>query len=307
MGSPLTSSQFVRLLDDRLSGVTEGTLKNLKPMRQEFFSMVSEERAWMEFFEIGDVPDIPTFNGKLSTLSVSPGFHTKIEPKEYAGQIIAERKLIDDKRYAVLDNNAEGLARAADRVKEKLAVSIFANAFSSAFDFMTREEGVALASDSHTTKSGTSTTNGFDNAGTSAMNKTSVAATRLLMRKFRNDISERIEISDNLALVVPDALADAAEEIVGTIKGLDTAEHNMNPQFGRYKVIPWMRLDDTDANNWFMVDVDRMKKSLIWWDRVQTEAKNTVDWDTYALKQAVYFRAAAGFKDWRWVFAHNVT
>lgn len=307
MGSPLTSSQFVRLLDDRLSAVTEGTLKDLKPMRQNFFSMVSEERAWMEFFEIGDVPDIPTFNGKLSTLSISPGFHTKIEPKEYAAQIIAERKLIDDKRYAVLDNNAEGLARAADRVKEKLAVSIFANSSSSAFDFMTREEGVALVSDSHTTKSGTSTSSGFDNAGTSALNKTSVAATRLLMRKFRNDISERIEISDDLALVVPDALADAAEEIVGTIKGLDTAEHTMNPQFGRYKVLPWMRLDDTDANNWFMVDQARMKKNLIWWDRVQTEAKNTVDWDTYALKQAVYFRAAAGFKDWRWIFGHNVT
>jgi len=307
MGSPLTSSQFVRLLDDRLSDVSENERKDLPKMREKFFSMVTEERAWMEFFEVGDVPDIPTFNGKLSTLEIHPGFHSKIEPKEYAAQLVAERKLIDDKRYAVLDNRAVGLERAADRVKEKLAVNIFANGFSSAFDFMTREEGVALISDSHTTKSGTSTSTGFDNAGTTALSKTSVAATRILMRKFRNDISQRIDVGDNLALIVPDSLADTADEIVGTIKGYDTANHTMNSQFGRYEVIPWLRLDDTDTNNWFMVDMDKMKDNLIWWDRVQTESKNTVDWDTYALKQAVYFRCAAGFRDWRWVHGHQVS
>jgi len=172
---------------------------------------------------------------------------------------------------------------------------------------MTSEEGVALCSSSHTTKAGTSTASGFDNAGTSALSKTSVAATRLLMRQFRNDISERIDMSDNLALIVPDNLADTAYEIVNTPKSLDTAEGNVNPQYKRHTVIPYLRLDDYDTNNWFMVDMDQMKRDLVWIDRIKPESKNTVDFETYILKMAVYFRCAYGFLDWRWCYGHLVT
>jgi len=204
--------------------------------------MLPSDSAWEEFYSVGAVPDIPEFNGKISYLGIAPGYHVKIEPKEYAGGIQAERKLIDDKKYSVLDNRAAGLMTAAQRTREKLGVRTFANAFSAAFDFMTSEEGVALCSSSHTTKAGTSTASGFDNAGTSALSKTSVAATRLLMRQFRNDISERIDMSDNLALIVPDNLADTAYEIVNTPKSLDTAEGNVNPQYKRHTVIPYLRL-----------------------------------------------------------------
>lgn len=307
MSSPLTSEQFVRLLDDRLFQVAENEYKDLPKMREKIFTIVREERAFLEFFEVGDVPDVTEFNGTLSTLSISPGFHSKLETKEFASQLIAERKLIDDKRYPVLDGRAAGLMESCNRVAEKKAVGIFNNSFSSAFDFMTREENVALCSDSHSTKSGASTTTGFDNAGTSALSKTSIAATRLLMRKFKNDIGERIDIGDELALIVPDSLYDTAMEIVGTEKGYDEATMTKNMEFGRYKVMPWLRLDDNDANNWFMVDLKKMKKNLIFWDRIKPEYKNTIDWDTYALKQAVYMRLGVGFKDWRWIYGHSVS
>ena len=239
MGSPLDSAQFVRLLDARLREVAEKKYKELPTMIPKIFNIINTDSAWEEFFSVGAVPDIPEFNGKVSYLGIAPGYYTKIEPKEYAGGIQCERKLIDDKKYGVLDSKAEGLMIAAQRTREKLGVKLLANAFSSAFDFMTSEEGVALCSSNHTTKAGTSTTDGFDNSGTTALSKTSVGATRLLMRQFRNDISERIEISDNLALIVPDGLADAAEEIVGTPKSMDTTEGNINMQAGRYEIIPY--------------------------------------------------------------------
>ena len=307
MGNPLDSSQFVRLLDNRLREVAENKYKELPSMIPQLYRMLPSDSAWEEFYSVGAVPDIPEFNGKISYLGIAPGYHVKIEPKEYAGGIQAERKLIDDKKYSVLDNRAAGLMTAAQRTREKLGVRTFANAFSAAFDFMTSEEGVALCSSSHTTKAGTSTASGFDNAGTSALSKTSVAATRLLMRQFRNDISERIDMSDNLALIVPDNLADTAYEIVNTPKSLDTAEGNVNPQYKRHTVIPYLRLDDYDTNNWFMVDMDQMKRDLVWIDRIKPESKNTVDFETYILKMAVYFRCAYGFLDWRWCYGHLVT
>jgi hypothetical protein len=306
MGTPLDSAQFVRLLDKRLREVGENKFNDLPSQIPTYFRVLPSDSAWEEFYNVGSVPDIPEFNGKLSTLGISPGYHLKLEPKEYGAMLQAERKLIDDKKYAVLDSRASGLMTAAHRTREKMGARPFNYAFSSAFDFMTSEEGLSLCNSSHTTKSGTSTSSGFDNSGTSALSKTSLAAAWLAMRGFRDDISERIEMSDNYWVVVPDALGDTADEIVGTPKGLNTTEGNINPQQGRYTVKRNLRLDDYDSNNWFLVNVDLMKQALLWIDRIKPETKNTVDFDTYMLKTAVYFRCAYGWNDWRWIYGQVV-
>ena len=114
-------------------------------------------------------------------------------------------------------------------------------------------------------------------------------------------------MSDNLALIVPDNLVDAAQEIVGTSHGLDTAEGNINPQAGRYTIIPYLRLDDYDTNNWFMVDMDRMKQDLLWLNRVNDDINHTIDFETYLTKMSIYYRVAYGWKDWRWIYGHNVS
>ncbi|HUX46394.1 MAG TPA: hypothetical protein VMV58_00140 [Desulfosporosinus sp.] len=307
MGSPLDSAQFVRLLDERLRSVSENKYKDLKSMIPTLFNVLPTDSAWEEFYSVGSLPDIPEFNGKLSYLGLAPGFTTRIEHKEYAAGVQTERKLIDDKKYAVLDRRAAGLMESAHRTREKKGVRAFSNAFSTAFDYMESEEGVALCSSSHTTKAGTVTTSGFDNAGSTALSKTAIAATRLLMRKFRNDISERIDVGDDLALILPDNLADTAYEIVGTPAGYDTAALDKNMDYGRYEVIPYLRLDDYDTNNWFLVWKSQMKKDLIWMDRIAPELKNTVDYETYMIKHAIYFRCSYGFIDWRWVYGHSVS
>jgi hypothetical protein len=166
---------------------------------------------------------------------------------------------------------------------------------------------VSLCSSSHTTKSGTSTASGFDNSGTSALSPTSLAATRLAMRLFRSDISERIEMSDNLALIVPDNLADTANQIVGTPGGFDTAASDKNMDYKRYTVIPYLRLDDTDTNNWFMVDMDQMKQDLMWINRINDDINHTFDFESYLSKISIYFRVAYGWKNWRWLYGHAVS
>jgi phage major head subunit gpT-like protein len=212
---------------------------------------------------------------------------------------------LDDKKWPVLDGRVEQLTKSALRTMDKIAVRPFAYAFSSAFDFMTSEEGVALCSDSHTTKSGTSTTYGFDNAGTSALDKTSLAATRLLMKGFRNDISERIDMNPDI-LLVPSNLADTAGEIIGTDKDPVSANNTKNMLYGKFKIIEYPRLDDFDTNNWFMIDSAKMKQFLMWVDRVKPESQNTVDFETFIWKFSIYFRIACGFLNWRWIFGHNV-
>lgn len=308
MANPLTESQFVRLLDKRLRDVAEDEIKQLheESMIPKLYNVISGDSAWEEFYEIGALPDIPAFTGKLEYLGVSPGYWTKIEPKEYAGGVMITRKLLDDKKYAVLDDWARKLGGSSHRTKEKIGVRPFAYAFSSAYDYMQSEEGLSLCNTAHTTKSGVSTSSGFSNSGTSALSKTSVSAVRLLMRKFKNDIGERISIEPD-TLMVPDNLYDTAMEIVGTEKGLYSAEGTKNVNYKRFDVIPHRMLDDYDTTNWFMVDSKLMKKYLIWINKTNDEVNNTIDFESFVVKHSIYFRVANGWTQWRWVYGSNVS
>ena len=313
MGNPIVSSQFMRLLDDRLRKVYVDSFKELPSMVDQLFGVIKSDKAWEEFYGVGAVPDIPAFNGLLEYLSVAPQYYTRIEPKEFAGGIQIERKLLDDDRYDVIKSRQNGLVESLYRVKEKYGAQAFGYAFSSALTFATSEEGVALCSSSHTTKSGASTSSGFSNAGTSALTKTSIGATRILMRKFKNEAGQRIVIEPD-TLIVPDTLYDTACEAVGwNEKGAssdrdpDTPHGKINVQYKRWTIIPYPRLDDYDTNNWYMVDSKQMKEYLLWIDRIEPDVTTDKDFDSMMFKQAIYARFGYGFTDWRWIYGHSVS
>ena len=306
--SPLNSAAFVKLLKKDMYEVSESSYAALKMQGKELYREVSPDELVTEFYSVSGLPDIPDFNGKLSYLGRAPGFYTRIEPKTFAAGVETERKFIDYNQWPVLRDHRKALVESFGRTQEKARARAFNYAFSAAFEFQQSEEGLSLCNDSHTTKTGVSTSVGFDNAGTSALDKTSVAATWLAMRQFRDPMGERIEMSDNFQLIVPDTLGDAAEEIAGTVKSLDTAEGNINPQYGRYKVFRYMRLDDFDTNNWFMVNTDLMKKYLIWvTGKPAMETDTIIDFETKSVKHSIYGMWGYGFTDFRWIYGHNVS
>ncbi len=310
MANPLTSPVFVKMLQEEIREVEDEARKynDLTSRKEQIFDIITDStRAWEEWLSISALGDIPAFNGRLTTLGVTPGYSTKIEPKEYAAKTVASRKLFDDLKYDVLMNLVKQLITSAHRVRDKNAVAIFGNATSTAFDFVpSQDEALALASNSHTTKTGASTASGFDNLGTSALNAISVAATRILMRKFRQANGERVEMGDDFAILVPDDLDFKAQEIIKTVLQLDSANNNVNIQKGRYEIINWLRLSDYSATSWGMLDMSTMKKNFQWIQRADAELTSTIDFDTFALMNAVYERHAGGFIDWRSYFHNNV-
>ena len=316
MANPLNSAQFMRLLDDRIRIVYHDKYKFLPSLVDTLFGVISSDKAWEEFFGVGAVPDIVPFNGKLEYLSVAPDFYTRIEPKEFAGGIIIERSLLDNDRYGVIRTRQEGLVDAEHRVREKYGTQPFNYAFSNAYNFMPEyEEGLSLCNTAHTTKADVSTASGFNNSGTSAMNKTNLQATRIIMRQFRDNIGERIGDIEPDMLIVPDSLYAVTCESLGydpdtganSDMDPDSANWKINNQYKRYKVISHRLLDDFDTNNWFMVDSKMMKKYLLWLNRIAPEIETTRDFETKQFKQSIYTVWGWGFTDWRWVYGQNVT
>lgn len=307
MGSIIESASFRKLVEGHIKNVKQQTYKDIPSYRDRLFKVMSSDSAYEDFYDIGTVPDIPVFSGRIDYLPVYPGFYTKIEPKEFAGGIMFQRKILDDEQYGVLSNRASWLMRAARRTEIKAEMKFLVYAFSNAFEYMTSEEGVALCSTSHLTKSGASTSSGFNNLSTAALSKTSVAAARLKMRLFRDDLGERIDVGDDLMLIVPDNLQETAWEIIKTPKSLDTAEGNMNFHFNRYDLQVLPRLDDYSTSNWYLAWKSQMKQDSIWIDRIKPEPKNTWDFETYTLKLAMYFRIAYGHRGWRFLLGSQVS
>jgi hypothetical protein len=307
MGNPLTDKGFVRLLDDRLTKVYQNKYKGLPLIIDKFFDRKKSKKAWEEYFSVGSVPDPELFQGIIQYQGVSPGYHTKITPMEYAGGITIQRRLIDTDRYDVIENMSKGLAVAANRKMNKIAHQVFQNFDSTAFDFMTSEEGVALCSNSHTTKApDVSTASGFDNLSTLAFDATNLEALRLQSKGLRDDIGERIETNFDTIIHGTNLAADVWEVLNSQGKTGDNL-NNENFQRGRWKSIELPMLDDTDTNDWFIVDSALMKESLIWLDGVPVEFNSTTDFDTQMRKYADYFVVGWGFVDFRWIVGSSVS
>lgn len=307
MGNPMTSNQMWRLLDDRLEKVFWDRYDGLPLVRDQFYTVINDSKAWLEYFSLGSVPDPAIFNGTVTYQAVAPGYHTRIEPLEYAGGIVIERRLLDTERYDVIDKRAKGLATAANRKMNKIAQQPFIYHDSTAFDYVTSEEGVALCSNSHTTKAdGVSTSTGFDNLSTLAFNATNLEALRVQSRGLKDDIGERIDTNFD-TIVHGTNHAESVWEVIKSEGKVDEMTNNANFHRGRWKSIELPLLDDYDTNDWMIVDSSYMKECLIWHQGVPLEFHDTRDFDTFMKKYISYFVCGWGFTDWRWIISSSVS
>ena len=307
MANPLTDKRFVRLLDDRLTKLYTDEYNDIPAIKDQMFKVMKSTRAWDEFMSIGGVPDPEAFNGLIQYQSVYPGYVTKIETREYAGGISVQRRLFDTDRYAVVADMAKGLGAAMKRKMNKIAHEPFMYFDSTAFTFMTNDEGVALCSNSHSTKvPNVSTATGFDNLATLGFDATNLEALRIQSKGIKNDIGERVDTNFDTIAYSTSLAADVWEVNNSTGKTGDNL-NNANFQKGRWKTIELPLLDDLDTNDWFIIDSKKMKEWLIWIDSIAPEFANTQDFDTFVRKYSSYCVCGWGFTNWRWIIGSSVS
>lgn len=244
--------------------------------------------------------------GRVSYDDSNKGFKTTFTHVEFAKGHIVQRKLVDDNRFPEILRSARLLGDSAFRKMEKSGASVFANAFTSttnADGFSTLGgDSATLCSASHPLSPSDSTNQ--SNTGTSALSKTSVAATRIAMQKFTDDRGDITDCMPDTILIPPD-LEDTAIEIGQSPLDPVSANNAVNPQAGRFRTIVWHYL--TDTNNWFMIDSGRMNESLLWYNRIPLEYGAEEDFDTLQAKFRGYARYSYGWTDPLFIYGHNVT
>jgi len=294
----VASENFGYLLDPGLRKIfmdeyalPEGQLENL-------YGVEKSSKATEYDLGIGGMGDLSEFDGTIAYDDFRQLDRVSYTHKEWVKGTKIERKLVDDDLYSIINKRPAQLAIVAKRTKEKHAASVFNNAFNTSI--FTGGDGFALCASAHD-KTGASETN--SNTGTTALSATAVEATRLLMRTFKDE-TDNLLISKGDTLLIPPALEETAWEIVNASGKMDTADNNPNFNKGKYRVIVWDYL--TDSNNWFMIDSKMSKLYLKWFNRIPIEFNKDKDFDTYIAKWSVYTRYSYGFSDFPWVYGHNV-
>lgn len=283
--------------------------------RQLLFPVDTSVRAFEEHLGIGEL-GTDTWNdfertGRVGYDRFNRGFKTTLTHHEFAFGLAVERKLMDDNLYPgagipkQITGRVEKIADSAAVKREKSAATLFNNAFTgSGTDNegfpIAGADGVALCSASH--PNGPEDAGTQSNTGSLTLTQDNVTATRILMRKFKDDRGELISLSPD-TLLVPPELEEAATIVNNTPRDVGTNNNDVNVQAGRYNIISWDYL--TDATRWFMVDSVLRDQHLVWYDRVAPEFDVEGDFDTLQGRWRAYMRYARGFDDWRWVLGQD--
>jgi len=294
----VNSENFGYLLDPGLRKIFMDEYGLPEGQRENLYGIEKSNKAVEYDLGIGGTGDLVEFDGTISYDDFKSQYRTSYSHKEWVKGMKIERKLVDDDLYSIINKRPQSLALVAKRTQEKHASSLFNNAFGTAV--FSGGDGLSLCSTAHTFV-GTSTT--VSNSGTTALSATAVEATRLLMRQY-TDETDNLMVARGDTLLVPPNLEESAWEIVNASGKMDTADNNPNFNKGKYRIIVWDYL--SDSNNWFMIDSKMMKMYCKWFNRIPTEFNKDKDFDTYISKWSVYTRYSYGFSSWPWIYGHAV-
>jgi phage major head subunit gpT-like protein len=265
------------------------------------FNVQSSNKMYEHDLGVGGFGDFNEYKGAIEYDDNDQGYKTTYTPIQFAKGFKVERLLVETDQYNIINARPMGLALAAARKREKDAAAIFNNAFASGMG----ADDQYLCDGAHPF-SPENTTSTQSNAGTSALSRSSIIATRKLMRAFTDDRGELVPMNPD-TLLIPPELEDTAYVETRTEKKPGSADNDRNfvSSMG-LNVIMWDYL--TDSNNWFMIDSMLAKQYLKWFDLVNLEfaMDPTSDFSLEARYRG-YMVYSRGWSDWRWVYGHLVS
>lgn len=265
----------------------------------KMYRMEQSERASETYLEIEDIGNPATFTGEIEYTEFQEGRTKVVTPDEISSGLKIQRRLFDDDLYNVIEQIVGNLGTVFRYRMEVDAVSPFVNAFNTTFTVF---DGLSLCNSAHTYAS-TSTTQ--SNSGSTAFSYAALDAAVIAMRRFLDSQDRVIFDMEPNGLFGPVDLDSQFREVIESKFKPGGSLNNINAYNNSFDIVTSPLLSDT--NNWFLLDMKKMKDFLIWQQRIPLEFKNTGDFDTYGKKYAAYMRYKATPVNWQFVYGSSVS
>lgn len=293
----LTKEQFNTLLVPLIYHHFDLGVKQQPSMRGRLFNIQTSTLAEEKGTGMGGMsPD--TWNqyqraGQKGQLDFDQLYTQTYTHLEYPVTLAIKKNLVINDQYGQINKIIQRAGMSAEAKMEIDAASLLNNAFSSSYNL---SDGKPLCSTSHPK------TTTASNKGTTALSKAAVADTRVAMSRLKDDKGNEIGLMPN-ELWVPPELEDTALEIAKSVNDPTSGNNAINPQAGRWTVVPWLRLSDT--NNWFMVDGAWRNQVVNWYNREALQIMQVLE-NTTEIVYELKLHYSFGADDWRWIYGHEV-
>ncbi len=305
---PLSAGNFPDLLEPGLRRIFDTAVNRPRPMVEDLFGIEASTKRQEHYLGMGATGLVPVFDGSVKYEDYDAYYKTSVLNYELAQGMVVERSLVDDEEYGEINRRARNLGGAFDRTVESDAADVFINGFT---DGGTNRlgastngaDGVGLLSTAHPyspAQSGSTQAN----EGTLALNVPNVDTTRQAMLNFVDDKGELLAVEPD-TILVPTELERTAKQIFGrgAMWEPGSAQFDKNIFEGAMRVVVWNRL--TDANAWFMIDSELMKRFLHFQWRIRPEFAQAEDFDGIQAKYRGYMRYGIGWSYWAFIYGQN--
>ena len=296
------------LLEPVLRRTFDVAVSRPRAVMDQLFGLETSTRFQERYLGIGATGLVPVFDGTVVYDDFDAGYRTDIQNVEFALGMQVERALVDDDMTGEIARRAANIGESFGRTVESDAADIFINAFTDSGTARTGAstngaDGVALLSTAHP-RSPVDSGNTQSNEATLDLNVSNVDTTRQRMLNFTDDRGELVEGNPN-TILIPTELERTATQIFGrqAVWEPGSAQFDANMFAGKFNVIVWNRL--TDANAWFMIDFELMKRELLFQWRIRPEFAREGDFDGLKQKYRGYMRYGIGWIGWKWIYGNN--
>ena len=287
------------LLEPGLRKIFDQHKRDLADYTAQLYNVQSSTKAQetnLGVGALGTMDEWESTNKRVSYEDIDPGFRPTYIHRKYSKGVQVERELVDDDQYNEIKKRVKRLSRVVYYTRQQHGLSIFNNAFNSAFK---GPDGQPLCSNAHPLSPGNSATQ--DNLGTDPLSAPAVEAARTAMMGWKDDKGNPIDVLPD-TLLVPPALRKAALIIADSDGEPDTSDNNVNVWKGSVNVIECPFLLSSTA--WFLIDKTRMDDFLNWYDRRKPDFKYEEEFDTEVAKYKTVGRWSYGFDDWSWAYGN---
>lgn len=302
----IVRAQFPDLfLTDMLPALDELIFQKFDPYPPQFskiFRVMSSNRAIEQTTQLSGLGLFPvvTENGNVTYDQPVQGFDKTYQHDQFGLGFRASRIMVDDDKFGIIKKMASELGRGARETLELRVASHFNNAFTAGA--YAGPDGVALCSASHPqvkvggTQSNTTTASDLD--------VTSLQLALTAFRTMKDSAGKKIRISPQKLVIPPQLEFVAAEILKGNMRS-DTANNTVNAfkqreQFSSFSdFMVWDYLTDDDS--WFILS-DKSDTELRFYWREKPNTYHDVDFDSRAVKTAMWFRYSSGWSDYQGVY-----
>ena len=304
----MQAGNFGSLLEPGLREIFETTVNRPRPMLETLFRVVTSDKYQERYQGMGANGLVQPFTGTVKYETFDASYETVLRNYELAQGLSVERRLFDDEQYGIIRDRAQAMADAFDKTIEHDAVQVFINGFTDTGlnrlgQSLSGADGVGLLSTAHPyspAQSGTTQSN----EDTLPLSLANLDLSRQRMWNWTDDKGDLMAVTPD-TLLVPAELERTATQILSerAVWEPGSAQFDVNMFSGRMKLLVWNRL--TDANAWFVIDSQAMKRYLIWQWRIRPEFARTEDFDSLQAKFRGYMRYGIGWSHWAWIYGQN--